>query len=290
MASRVKTVIIPAAGQGTRLLPATKSTPKELLPVYDRPILQFAIDEAVRTGAERIVVVTSPDKPGIERYLVPHHDLVRELSRKGKAELAGVMGDLCLPQGTEIVFARQDRPQGLGDAIVCAHPHVLPGAVGVILPDDVILGYPCLPQMAEHYCGGHMVAAMEVSEAETALYGIFALAGPAQGDSIPAAGMVEKPARGQAPSRLAAVGRYILDPVVFRTLGAIPFGAGGELQLTDAIGVDAATIPLTAFRFWGTRYDCGNHEGLFEASMARRMQVRSDAATAASAPALIAAQ
>lgn len=274
MSLRIRTVVVPAAGQGTRLLPVTKSVPKELMPVYDRPVLQFALDEAVAAGAERIVIVIHPSKDVIRNYTAPASDMIDALRAKGKTGLAAALQDLALPSGVELTFAVQDQPLGLGHAVACCEGHVLPGPVGVILPDDVILGRPCLPEMSDEYAGGHMIAAMEVQPDETSSYGIFRLAGPTRGRSTPAAGMVEKPALGSAPSRLAAVGRYILDASVFKRLASTPRGAGGEIQLTDALAADAGRLALTAFRFSGRRFDCGTHDGLLEAALARQAEVR----------------
>lgn len=269
----VRTIIIPAAGLGTRLLPATKSVPKELLAVYDRPVLQFAVDEAIAAGAERLVVVIHPDKLAIRDYLQPDDTMLRSLIVCNKADLAARLADVQLPRSMELMFAFQHDPAGLGHAILCAAGSVLPGPVGVILPDDVILGAPCMAEMAEAYHGGHMVAAMTVPAADASKYGIFRLSGAAGSRCIPVSSMVEKPAVGTEPSLLAAVGRYILDPVIFSTLTTTRRGAGGEIQLTDAIAKDAERLPLTAFRFSGQRFDCGSFDGLLAAAQARKQQV-----------------
>lgn len=274
MTQHIRSVIIPAAGQGTRLLPATKVTPKELLNIYDRPALQFAIDEAIDLGVERIVVVTHPDKPGIRNYLTPDRVYIKDLQACGKGLLGAALSEIEVPDRIEIVFVDQLRPLGLGHAILCAKGLTLPGQFGVILPDDVILGASCLTEMAEAYTQGHMIAAMEVRRDQTNAYGIFRIAGLPVGRSVPVSGMVEKPISGQAPSQLAAVGRYILDPGIFDTLQHITRGAGGEIQLTDAIARDADHLPLTAFQFSGTRYDCGCHDGLLDAAVARQSAVR----------------
>ena len=276
MASQIRTIVIPAAGQGTRLLPATKVTPKELMNIYDRPVLQFAIDEAVHAGVDRVVVVIHPTKEAIRDYLAPDHSTIRDLEARGKHALGRVLAELSPPEKLEIVFAYQHQALGLGHAISCAADFVLPGPIAVILPDDVIFGAGCIAEMARHYTGGHMVAAMEVAPEDTSNYGIFRLAGPSVGRCVAVSGMVEKPALGQAPSRLAAVGRYILDPVILSSLRTTKRGAGGEIQLTDAIAQDAENIPLSAFRFSGTRYDCGNHDGLLEAANARQNLCRSE--------------
>lgn len=256
MSTPVRTVIIPAAGKGTRLLPATRVTAKELLPVYDRPVIAFAIDEALEAGAERIIVVISPGKTAIADFL-------------GRDEVQDDLG-----RQAEVVYVVQDKPLGLGHAVLCCAGKTLPGRFGVILPDDIIMGRACLPEMVAHLQVGQMVAAMKVSAAQTAQYGIFRLGGLPSGGCIPVTGMVEKPAPGTAPSSIAAVGRYVLDPMIFEVLAHTPVGAGGELQLTDAIGIAINAMPLTAFQFTGTRYDCGNHDGLLSASVARQSMVK----------------
>jgi UTP--glucose-1-phosphate uridylyltransferase len=278
MMAQIRSVVIPAAGQGTRLLPATKTTPKELLNVYDRPALQFAIDEAVDLGAERVVIVIHPDKGAIRHYLTPDPAYVASLRASGKAALGDALSEIEVPAGLQIVYAEQAAPLGLGHAILCAEALVLPGPVAVILPDDLILGAACLSEMAGQYTQGHMIAAMDVRADQTHQYGIFSIAGLSIGRSVPVSGMVEKPGPGLAPSRLAAVGRYILDPCIFGTLRGAALGVGGEIQLTDAIAQDGRTLALSAFRFSGTRYDCGTHDGLLDAALARQAQMRSRAA------------
>jgi UTP--glucose-1-phosphate uridylyltransferase len=207
-------------------------------------------------------------------YLTPNRAFVQELRASGKGALAEALAEVEVPGGVEVVYVEQAQPLGLGHAVLCAAGHVLPGPFAVILPDDLILGTPCLSEMASHYTGGHMIAAMDVSAAETGSYGIFTVAGLSIGRSIPVSGMVEKPAPGHAPSRLAAVGRYILDPRILTTLRNVPQGAGGEIQLTDAIGRDAGQVSMTAFRFSGTRHDCGTQDGLMDAALARQSAVR----------------
>ncbi|MCC5987136.1 MAG: 2-C-methyl-D-erythritol 4-phosphate cytidylyltransferase [Pararhodobacter sp.] len=278
MAPHIATVVIPAAGRGTRLLPATKATPKELLSIYDRPALQFAMDEAIGLGAERIVIVTHQTKGAIRDYLTPDPEQIRDLGSRGKPLLAAALTDIEVPKWVEIVFVDQHTPLGLGHAILCAERQTLPGPFGVILPDDVIFGRPCLSEMAEHYSEGHMIAAMEVGPEETGSYGIFRFSTLPMGRNVAVTGIVEKPTPEQAPSRLAAVGRYILDPGIFSTLHHVGHGVGGEIQLTDAIARDAGTVALSAFRFSGTRYDCGTRDGLVDATLARQGVVRNQAA------------
>lgn len=267
----IRTVIIPAAGKGTRLLPATRVTAKELLPVYDRVVLDFAIEEAIGIGAERIVVVISTEKVAIQAYLGGHFGTltgapVDERSRR---------------TGPEMIFVFQDQPRGLGHAVLCCKEVTLPGSVAVLLPDDIILGTNCLAEMAAHYRGGHMVAAMQVKPEEVSQYGIFRLGGLPRDNCFPVAGMVEKPAPGEAPSSIAAVGRYILDPVIFDALKRTTPGKGGEVQLTDAIALSAVTTPVVACKFSGTRHDCGNHDGLLGASVARKAMARQEFASVA---------
>ena len=265
----IRTVIIPAAGKGSRLFPLTKVVPKELLPVHDRPVLQFALDEAVAVGAERIVIVIHPDKMMIRDYVMSAEDTLRALRGEGQPAPVQARVAVGVPDAIEVIFAMQDEALGLGHAVLCAAPFVLPGPVGVILPDDVILGAPALAEMAMAYVGGHMIAAMSVPVAETPKYGIFVPQGPTEGRLVRALGMVEKPALGHAPSTLAAVGRYILDPAILAGLRDTPAGRGGEIQLTDAIASDARHVPLMACRFSGERHDCGSFEGLVGAGVAQ---------------------
>ena len=277
MTNSLNTVIIPAAGQGTRLLPLTKVVPKELLPVHDRPVLQLALDEAVVAGANRIVIIIHESKVIIPQYLRRDADQLADLRQRGKHEMVDALASVGVPDHVEVVFAMQDMPRGLGHAVLCAAPFLLPGPVGVILPDDVIIGRPCLSQMVSAYTGGHLVAAMDVSPLETNRYGIFVPGGASNGRLIPVTGMVEKPRQGSAPSTLAAVGRYILDPGIMTTLRSTSVGRGGEIQLTDAIARDVDHLPLAAFRFAGARFDCGTFDGLCAASVAQRAKCKADA-------------
>lgn len=268
----IKTVIIPAAGLGTRLLPATKVTAKELLPVYDRVVLDFAIEEAVGLGAERIVVVISTAKVAIQAYLAG-----QSLQGNGHDTSSSDVRKL----GPEIIYIFQDRPLGLGHAVLCCKDVMLSGPFAVLLPDDIVMGSSCLAEMASHYMDGHMVAAMQVKPEETSQYGIFRLGGLPKDKCMPVSGMVEKPSPGTAPSSFAAVGRYILDPMIFDVLETTPSGKGGELQLTDAITISGRAVPVVAFRFSGIRHDCGNHDGLLAASVARKAEARQESAVGA---------
>ncbi len=274
MSINLTTVVIPAAGLGTRLLPLTKSVPKELLPIYDRPAIQFALDEAVEAGARHIIVVIGPDKAALQTYLETHDELAMMLEAKGKYELLECLRSCGAPAGVKVSVVVQSEPKGLGHAIHCCAPGLGREPFGVILPDDVIFGTSALADLAQSYEGGHMVAAQLVDADEVSSYGIFrpetSMASMSSAGAIRVAGMVEKPAIGTAPSRLAAVGRYILDPAVLGRLAMSRPGAGGEIQLTDAIAADAGFMPLYAYRLQGVRFDCGSHEGLLAASLARR--------------------
>ena len=263
----VRTAIFPVAGLGTRFLPATKATPKELLPVLDTPLIQYAIDEAREAGIERMVFVSHESKPAIERHVMDDLRLRRELEARGKPKLANALKEAAFcPRSDDVVFTLQDQPKGLGHAVLCAREHVLDGPVAVILPDDLILGTPCLPEMIRAYDGGHMVATMTVSEEEVSKYGVLRVTGT-NGTITRADGMVEKPALRDAPSRKAVIGRYILDSDIFDALQGQAPGAGGEIQLTDAIAKDAKTRPISGFGFSGTRFDCGSKAGMLEATL-----------------------
>jgi UTP--glucose-1-phosphate uridylyltransferase len=276
MSAMLRTVIIPAAGKGTRLLPLTRVTAKELLPVYDQVAIKFAMDEAVAAGAERIIVVISPTKTAIRDFLAADPDYaIHGLERTAPVAVAGRPND-----AISVEFVMQETANGLGDAILCCKGKILPGSFGVILPDDVVFGSSCLADMAAHHVGGQMVAAMIVTADQASQYGIFQIKALPTGRCIPVAGMVEKPAAGTAPSLLAAVGRYILDPMIFDVLEHTPLGAGGELQLTDAIAIASKALPLTAFRFAGDRFDCGHHDGLLAASLARQAALTSESQSA----------
>ncbi len=268
------TVVFPVAGRGTRLLPLTKSVPKELLPVFDKPILQFAVEEALASGAKRLVFVTHASKPAIVEYLRPDVTLIDDLHGDGKTLLARALDDITLPADVEVVFVEQDAPLGLGHAVLMAADHVVGDVFGVILPDDVILGVPCLPEMAHDHRGGHMIAAMDVAAEHVSRYGIFRPVGAGQmGKVVQADGLVEKPNVADAPSQLAAVGRYVLDQGIFAALRSLEPGAGGEYQLTDAIAADTARVGLTGYRFSGARFDCGSHAGLLAAANARAAEL-----------------
>jgi len=266
---QVRTVVFPVAGLGTRFLPATKATPKELLPVVDTPLIQFAIDEARAAGVERFVFVNHPSKAAIERYVRHDAGLADTLRARGKDCAADALESLAVAHHEEAIFVMQHEPLGLGHAVLCAREAVGDAPFAVVLPDDLILGQPgCLSEMipAQAETGGHLVAAVEVAQEETRSYGILQ---PVErsGRITRAAGMVEKPDPAEAPSRLAVVGRYVLDASVFDALAETAPGAGGEIQLTDAIAAAAGTVGLAGFQYSGQRFDCGSKAGMLAATL-----------------------
>lgn len=268
MTSLVRTAIFPVAGLGTRFLPATKATPKELLPVIDTPLIQYAIDEARDAGIERMVFVSHPSKAAIERHVMDDARLTKELKARGKVKIADEITDAAFCSDTDdVVFTMQHQPLGLGHAVLCARDHVLPGPVAVILPDDLILGKGCIGEMIEAYeeAGrGHLVATMPVPADETDKYGILSVV--SQNNALLRAnGMVEKPKSEVAPSRDAVVGRYVLDASIFDMLETQNPGAGNEIQLTDAIARGVSTVGLSGLRFSGERFDCGSKSGMLQA-------------------------
>ena len=265
----VRTVIFPVGGLGTRFLPATKGTPKELLPVIDRPLIQFAMDEARAAKIERMVFVSHSTKSAIEHYVRDDAALRETLKARGKGRLALELEDAALDESsTEVIFVMQDEPLGLGHAVLCAKPHALPGPVAVVLPDDLILGKPgCLSEMIEAYAtcpAKHLVAAMKVPRELTDRYGILSVTSQ-EGAFFHADCVVEKPTPAKAPSCLAVIGRYILDHSIFSDLEAQAPGAGGEIQLTDGIARGIDRLGLAGFSISGQRFDCGSKVGMLEA-------------------------
>lgn len=267
----VKTAIFPVAGLGTRFLPATKATPKELLPVIDTPLIQYAINEARDAGVERMIFVSHPSKSAIERHVLDDKELRATLRARGKARLARELKAAAIDVDLhDVIFVMQDEPLGLGHAVLCAKDHVLPGPVAVILPDDLILGPKgCLSEMIAAYptCdSGHLVATMDVPREEVSSYGVLSVLHQ-DGRMIKSNGMVEKPAPEDAPSTAAVVGRYVLDATIFDALETQEPGVGGEIQLTDAIAAGIAETGLSGFAFSGTRFDCGSKQGMLSAEL-----------------------
>jgi UTP--glucose-1-phosphate uridylyltransferase len=270
MRRKVSKAIFPVAGLGTRFLPATKSVPKEIMTLVDRPLVQYAIDEARAAGIKEFIFVTSRGKGALEDYFDHAPVLEQELRKKGKDELLSVLKNTNMESGA-IAYIRQHQALGLGHAVWCARRLIGNEPFAVMLPDDVIAAdKPCLQQMVEAYeeTGGNMVAAMEVAPEKTSSYGVLDVKED-KGAVISANGMVEKPKAEDAPSNLAVIGRYILSPSVLRNLNQRKQGAGGEIQLTDAIAEDiAADVPVYGYRFKGQRFDCGSKAGFLQATVA----------------------
>jgi UTP--glucose-1-phosphate uridylyltransferase len=268
-AKKVTKAVFPVAGMGTRFLPATKSIPKEIMTLVDRPLIQYAIDEARSAGIKEFIFVTSKGKSALEDYFDHAPELENTLRKAGKEELLEILKETNMDSGA-IAYLRQNRPLGLGHAVWCARRLIGNEPFAVLLPDDVIAAEkPCLQQMMEAYeqTGGNMVAAMEVSPEKASSYGILDI-GQDMGSIVEAKGMVEKPKAADAPSNLAVIGRYILQPKVLTNLNKRKQGAGGEIQLTDAIAEETKSGKVYGYRFRGQRYDCGSKSGFLQATVA----------------------
>ena len=283
MPKKVTKAIFPVAGLGTRFLPATKSVPKEIMTLVDRPLIQYAIDEARAAGIKEFIFVTSRGKGALEDYFDHAPQLEQELRKKGKTELLDILKDTNMDSGA-IAYIRQHKALGLGHAVWCARRLVGDEPFAVILPDDVIAAEkPCLQQMVEAYAetGGSMVAAMEVPPEKASSYGVLEVSED-MGDMVKVKSMVEKPEPGTAPSNLAVIGRYILSPNVLSNLNRMKSGAGGEIQLTDAIADEIAQDnPVYGYRFRGQRFDCGSKSGFLQATVSfglAREELRDDLA------------
>ena len=270
MKTKVTTAIFPVAGLGTRFLPATKSVPKEIMTLVDRPLIQYAIDEARAAGIEEFIFVTSKGKSALEDYFDNAPELENSLRKSGKTDLLEILQSTYMDSG-EIAYIRQHKALGLGHAVWCARNLVGDEPFAVILPDDVIAAErPCLQQMVEAYAetGGNIVAAMEVLPEKASSYGVLDIADD-MGSLVRAKGMEEKPKKGEAPSNLAVIGRYILQPKVMQHLNEKKEGAGGEIQLTDAIAREITESGnVYGFRFRGQRFDCGSKAGFLQATVA----------------------
>ena len=272
-ARKVTKAIFPVAGLGTRFLPATKAVPKEIMTLVDRPLIQYAIDEARAAGITEFIFVTSRGKSALEDYFDIAPELEMALETTGKTDLLRALHDTNMDSGA-IAYIRQHKPMGLGHAVWCARRLIADEPFAIILPDDVIAAKtPCLQQMVDAYqeTGGSMVAAMEVPVEKTSSYGILDVDRSAPGCSdslLRVRGMVEKPKIAEAPSTLAVIGRYIVTPSVLETLNRQKAGAGGEIQLTDAIAAEiAAGRPVHGLKFEGQRFDCGSKAGFLQATV-----------------------
>jgi UTP--glucose-1-phosphate uridylyltransferase len=268
---QLKKAVFPVAGMGTRFLPATKSIPKEMLPIVDRPIIQYAVDEAIEAGCDTLIFVTGRSKRAVEDYFDRNPELEAELEAKGKTEALELVRNI-IPPHVKVLFVRQHAPLGLGHAVLCAAPMIGPDEhFAVLLPDDLIDGHPegVLSQMLPFAAstGGSVVAVEQVPRTDVSKYGIIAPV-EEQGARMRVSAIVEKPSIEEAPSTYAVVGRYILHPGIMKTLVDLPPGAGGEIQLTDAIASLITEMPVHGYRFAGRRFDCGSKLGFVEATVA----------------------
>ena len=267
MIKPLRKAVFPVGGLGTRFLPATKAMPKEMLPVVDRPLIQCAVDEAIEAGIEQMIFVTGRGKSAIEDHFDIAYELEATMAVRGKS--LEVLESTRLKPGA-VAYVRQQEPMGLGHAVWCARDIVGDEPFAVLLADDFMAGAPgCLRQMVTAYerVGGNMICAMEVAEDATDKYGIIT-PGARDGALTEVAGLVEKPARGTSPSNLAVIGRYILQPEVMRVLETQEKGAGGEIQLTDAMARMIGTQAFHGLTFDGVRYDCGDKAGYVQANLA----------------------
>ena len=267
MSGPIRKAVFPVAGLGTRLLPATKAIPKEMVTIVDRPLIQYAVDEAREAGIETMIFVTGRGKSALVDHFDHAFELEAAMREKGKS--LDVLESSNAGFG-EVVTVRQQQPLGLGHAVWCARDIVGDEPFAVLLPDELMVGKPnCLAQLVHAYekVGGNVVAALEVPDSETHKYGVIE-PGQSDGRLTEIRGMVEKPAPGTAPSNLMLPGRYILQPDVMRELDAQKRGAGGEIQLTDAMAQLIGRQPFHAYRFEGERHDCGSAAGFVLANLA----------------------
>ena len=267
--TRVRKAVFPAAGLGTRFLPATKAMPKEMLTLLDRPLIQHVVEEAMEAGIEQFIFVVSQGKTALEDHFDKQVELMRTLEARGKKIELKLVEDSTIPAG-DFAFVRQPEPLGLGHAVWCARHAVGDEPFAVILPDEVVLGErSCLAQAMDIYneIGGNVITVAEVAKEDTSKYGICALASD-DGRVARISGFVEKPKAEEAPSNLSIHGRYIFQPRMFALLEEKRIGAGGEIQLTDAMARLVAEQPFHGVRVTGERYDCGNKQGFVLANVA----------------------
>src|SRR5580765_4620524 len=268
MKPEIRTAVFPVAGRGTRFLPATKASPKEMLPVVDKPLIQYAVEEALAAGARRLVFITGASKRAIEDHFDSDQELETMLEQQGKSDLLNQLRSV-LPSYASCIYIRQPAPLGLGHAVLCAQPAVGAEPFFVHLADDLIRSeVACLAQMAQVYEAkrASVLGVQVVPRSETEKYGIVEVEGDGSATSR-VRSIVEKPKPAQAPSNLAVVGRYVLAPAIFEHLERIGHGAGGEIQLTDGIASLMREEAVYAYRFEGKRYDCGSKLGYLQATV-----------------------
>jgi UTP--glucose-1-phosphate uridylyltransferase len=266
---KIKTAVFPVAGRGTRFLPATKASPKEMLPIVDKPLIQYAAEEALQAGADKLVFITGSAKRAIEDHFDTDRELERELEAQGKKDLLDAVRGI-VPSYASCIYIRQPAPLGLGHAVLCSRPVVGDEPFFIHLADDLIdATEPCLAQMARAFdsCKGSVLGVQTVAADQTDKYGIVA-AEPVSERLSHVKRIVEKPKPADAPSNLAVVGRYILTPAVYAKLATIGRGAGGEIQLTDSMAKLIGAQPFHGVRYTGRRFDCGDKAGWLEAQIA----------------------
>jgi len=263
----LRKAVFPVGGLGTRFLPATKAMPKEMLPVVDRPLIQYAVDEAIEAGIEQMIFVTGRGKSAIEDHFDIAYELETTMVARGKS--LDILHQTRLKPGA-VAYVRQQEPMGLGHAVWCARDIIGDEPFAIFLADELMIGQPgCMKQMVDAYAqvGGNLVCGYEVPADETDRYGIID-PGAEDGALVEVKGLVEKPRAGTAPSNLMIPGRYILQPEVMKILAHQEKGAGGEIQLTDAMAQLIGRQPFHAYRFGGARYDCGDKAGYIQANLA----------------------
>lgn len=267
--TKIRKAVFPVAGLGTRFLPATKASPKEMLPVVDKPLIQYAVEEAVAAGCDQLIFVTSSSKRAIEDHFDKAYELEAELEAKGKEKLLQLTRGI-VPAHVSCIYIRQPEALGLGHAVLCAKPAIGDEPFAVILADDLIDNESdgCVKQMVESYAEhtSSILAVQQVNKDDTDKYGIVSLQDNTASEGF-ITGIVEKPEPSKAPSTLAVVGRYILNPKIFHFLENTQKGAGNEIQLTDAIADLLADEQVFAYPFDGTRYDCGSKLGYLQANV-----------------------
>jgi UTP--glucose-1-phosphate uridylyltransferase len=270
MKQRVRKAVFPVAGLGTRFLPATKAMPKEMLPVVDKPLIHYAVEEAMAAGIEQFIMVTGRGKAAMEDHFDYPYELAATLRERGKKAALDELA-AWLPAPGQVVYTRQQQPLGLGHAVLCAKEIVGDEPFAVLLPDDLVLGKtPCLKQMVDVFAEtqGNVVAVMDVPREHTNRYGVLDISAD-EGKLVSVKGLVEKPDPKDAPSTLSIIGRYILRPEVFAHLEKTQRGAGGEIQLTDGmLKLLGGDKPFHGLRFEGKRFDCGDKLGFLEANVA----------------------
>ena len=262
---KIKKAIFPVGGLGTRFLPATKSMPKEMLPIVDKPLIQYAVEEAANAGIEQFIFVTSRGKSAIEDHFDHSLELENNLILKGKKETLKTAQEMLKIPGS-FAYIRQQEPLGLGHAVWCARHLIGDEPVAVILADDLIEGSNTIGEMIESYSDGNMLAIMEIKKEDVSSYGIIT-PGKKVNNNIEILNLIEKPSIDKAPSNFAVVGRYIIEPDIFDILEKQNVGTGNEIQLTDAIANRIGTSSCTGYRFSGNRFDCGSKLGFIQANI-----------------------